>query len=123
MKAFYLVTLLFSLALGAITVNYFYISRLSQELIEDVEALPLPSTDNRVELAAKQICDDWEKNRTLVQITANHTEIEAISNAADELLAFAKYQSIPDFERARALLINALEELELSEKLSFSNIF
>lgn len=123
MKAFYLVTLLFSLALGAITVNYFYISRLSQELIEDVEALPLPSTDNQVELAAKQICDGWEKSRTLVQITANHTEIEAISNAADELLAFAKYQSIPDFERARALLINALEELELSEKLSFSNIF
>lgn len=122
MKAFYTAICLFAIMMCAITFNYFYICSLSQELISDLEQLPLPSAENNTALQAEHIRNKWNENRRLVQITVNHTEIEMISNAADELCVFAKYQDTTEFERAKSILINTLEELELSEKLSPANI-
>lgn len=122
MKAFYTVLCLLAVMVGAVTVNYFYISRLSRELINDVEQLAPPSSENGTALQVKSIREKWARNRRFVQITVNHTEIEVISNATDELCIYAEHQALMEFERARSLLINSLEELELSEKLSPTNI-
>ena len=122
MKAFYTVICLFAVMMGAITFNYFYICSLSQELISDLEQLALPSAENDTALQAERIRNKWNESRRFAQITVNHTEIEMISNAMDELCVFATYRDITEFERARSILINTLEELELSEKLSPTNI-
>ena len=122
MKAFYTVICLFAIMLGAIAFNYFYICNLSQELISELEQLALPSAENDTALQAERIRNKWNESRRFAQITVNHTEIEMISNAADELCVFAKCGDITEFERARSIFINTLEELELSEKLSPTNI-
>lgn len=122
MKSFYTILCLFAVMMGAITINYFYISRLSQELTFELEHLPPPSESPDTAGHAHQLRDRWVKSRRFAQITVNHTEIEAISNAADELCIYAEHKSDVEFERARKLFINALEELELSEKLSPTNI-
>ena len=122
MRAFYTILCLSCIMLGAITVNHFYISGLSANLITHLEQLELPTEENNTAHKAIQLRRQWEYNRPFVQITVNHTEIEMISNAVDELCVFAEHQNIAEFERARKLLVNALEELGLSEELSITNI-
>ena len=121
MKAFFIVMLLFTLLSVAIFANLSYIDNLTRTLAEDLERLPSPHEYTTAE-KAERIRDTWQNNKRFVQITVNHTEIEFISNTATELCVFARQKNVAEFERARHILINALEELRFSEKLSLINI-
>ncbi len=121
MKAFYISLCLFAVMIGAMVSNYRYVQATSSKMIEQLEQLPSVG-DEQTLAAAIAIAQQWERVRPLVQATVNHTEIEVIGNVADELVTFAKHKNISEFERARALLINAFQELRLSELLTLSNI-
>lgn len=122
MKAFYLTICLFTVMILAICVNYYYIESFAGEAIAAcTQLIPFaPSPNAHTQIA--QIHEKWERNKKFIQITVNHTEIELIDNALDELLVYAEGGSAEDFEKARLLAINALEELRLSERLTFTNI-
>jgi hypothetical protein len=104
------------------SVNYFYVTELSEELMKSVEQLPLPDDTEDVSAQVEQIRQKWLLSRRYVQITVNHAEIELISNAATELYIFARHMQTAEFERARHILISSLENLKSSEKLSPINI-
>ena len=116
MKSFYTVLILFMAMSLAIGINYIYIGKLSQSLIDECEALVAPSTDTAD--LAKGIHDHWHANRKFVHITANHAEMDAIDNALDTLVAYAGGESNADFQNAKRLAINALEELRSTERFS-----
>ena len=121
MKAFFTILFLFTLLFAAIFANYAYVNNLATTLAEDLERLPFPN-EAATTKEAERIRDAWQDNKRFVQISINHTEIEFISNAATELCVFAQQKNIAEFERARHILINALEELRFSEMLSLINI-
>ena len=122
MRAFFTILILFSILLVAMSVNYFYVTELSEELMKSVEQLPLPDGTEDVSAQVEQIRQKWLLSRRYVQITVNHAEIELISNAATELYIFARHMQTAEFERARHILISSLENLKSSEKLSPINI-
>ena len=118
MKAFFIILLLFSAILFAIGANYLYVSHLSQELIDTLEAIPSPAHVKKT----GQIKEIWEDNKEIIQITVNHSEIDTISNTVTELCVFAETQNVAEFERARRILIDTFKSLKESEKLSPTNI-
>ena len=120
MKSFYTVLILFLAMSLAIGVNYVYIGNLSQSLIDECETLSGPALDTAVR--AKYIHDRWHENRRRVQITANQTEMDAIDNALDSLVVYAIGGNDADFQNAKRLAVNALEELRSTERLSLLGI-
>jgi len=122
MKAFYTILALFAIMLGGACYNHVYINHLVQDYITALE--PLNLNDRNVEVCEtiNDLSHHWEKNKKYVQITVTHNEIEAITNALDEVFAYATLRDVPEFEKAKGLLVNALEELWLSEELSLTNI-
>ena len=120
MKSFYTVLILFLIMALAIGINYVYIGRLSQELITECEAIREPSSLSAER--AEKIHTLWHAHRKYVQITANHTEIEAIDNAIDTLVVRALGESVTELQEAKRLAINALEELRSAERLTLIGI-
>ena len=120
MKSFYTVLVLFLAMSLAIGINYIYIGKLSQSLIDECESLSAPTPDTAAR--AKDIHDHWHANRKFVHITANHAEMDAIDNALDTLVAYAGGESNADFQNAKRLAINALEELRSTEQFSLLGV-
>lgn len=122
MKAFYTVLCLFAVMMLAITVNHVYIRQFSEDAIRICEQIdPCLSQSDAVE-QAKRIQDRWSANKKFIQITVNHTEIELIDNAVDELWVYTQKGDTSDFEKAKQIAINVFEELGLAEHLAFVNI-
>ena len=122
MKAFFISLTLILTILILIGANFLYISRLSQDLIEELESAPLPTQDIQAAQKADHFKSKWETHKKFIQITVNHTEIDMICNTVDELCVFAKMKKDAEFERARRILISTLKNLKESEKLSPTNI-
>lgn len=122
MKAFYAVLILFAIMMGSACFNYFYIQELVQDYIETLDPLNVDAMPDEPSTAIEKLSRHWEKNKKHVQITVTHNEIETITNLLDELRLYAKAKNSLEFEKAKALLVNALEELWLSEDLSLTNI-
>jgi len=122
MKAFYAALVLFTVMMGGACFNYFYIQGLVQDYVATLEPLNIDEAPNEASDAAQGLCLHWEKNKKYVQITATHNEIETITNFIDELRLYADAKNPLEFEKAKGLLVNALEELWLSEDLSLANI-
>ena len=122
MKGFLVILCLFSVMLLAIFANCLYIEGLAKDSISTFEQLiPFSPSTSALEQITN-IQTRWKENKKFIQITVNHTEIELIDNAVDELLVYARGESAEEFEKARQLAINAFEELRLSEHLTFTNI-
>lgn len=122
MKSFYIVTVLFILMLLASSYNNIYIRNLSDELIQSCENFDQGTSPDLIAERAQKIRDRWKSQRSFVQITVNHTEIELIDNAIDEFCVYAQLGDEADFQRAKQLAVNALEELRQSEVLFPTNI-
>lgn len=122
MKSFYIVLCLFTTMFLAINSNHIYIERFANDTIQICEQIDTYGPHASTQEQAREIRDRWNKNRKFIQITVNHTEIEAIDNAVDELLVFAEQGDRADLERAKLLAINVFEELSLSERLTLTNI-
>lgn len=121
MKSFYIIIGLFAIMLVAMCGNYYYIESFSSDaasICEEIATLPREISSGKI----KALQEKWEKSKKFIQITVNHTEIEMINNALDELLAYAEHGASADFEKARRFAVNAFEELLLSEQLSPTNI-
>ncbi len=117
MKAFYTTLCLFIIMIAAVAYNCAYITRLSEELIRDAEAVEWDGGDGLSVQQATDLHQKWESNRKFAEVTVNHTEIEAISNNADEFWVLTRLGNQADFEKAKQLLINSFEELRSSERL------
>ena len=121
MKSFYIIICAFAVMLIAMGGNYYYIEDFATDAVHVCEEIQSISRAR----ALKEIEDlqqTWDKNKKFIQITVNHTEIEMINNALDELFAYTRHGSDADFEKARRAAVNAFEELLLSEQLSPTNI-
>ena len=119
MRAFIITLVLFALLLGAITVNYTFVRGLATEMKGACATLQY-SPDEAP--AVEALCSKWHSVKKLVQITANHTENEAIDNALAVLSVSIVCGPREEFEKSKLLLINAFEELLNSELLTITNI-
>ena len=122
MKTFIATILLFALFFFGAYVNYSYIEKAICHYAEIIAPLS-PEQEREENLnALRALSEAWEKDKAFIQITATHNEVEAVTDAIAQLFVCAQFSSAREFEKAKVLLENALEELWLSEDLSLKNI-
>ncbi len=120
MKAFWGSLILFSLLIGAIAVNGYYVRARTEELIAITESLL--SEDTRSD-ALEQLDTFWEKNRTYLAISIKLSDLheaEELSVLLKEALRIGEEQ---DFYRYRALLSEKAKEFDRTERISLESIF
>lgn len=121
MKTFYFSVILFLLAVGAVTVNYFYINNIADHLTELAESAPALGEEGCVE-AAREIDDYWRREHNLVRLSVSFVELNLVSDAITSMKTFAEQDNPSEYENARELLINAIHEMRRLESLGVSSI-
>lgn len=117
MKIFPFTLLLLLCLLAFICFNYIYVNKASSELALDAAKLT-PSTDELEALSRK-----WEKKRRFIAFSVGEPRLDIINDLIDTLKVCASLNEHVEFERARALLVNAFEGISEFESLSPSSIF
>ena len=120
MKAFWISLVLFLVLLLGIFWNIHYIHESEESLTELVDALD--DSENREE----RLCElelFWEKNRDIFGLSVGFREIDHFGEVLRELRWAQDYGLEAEFQKYRALLLDAIEEITRNEKLSLGNIF
>ena len=117
MKIFLFALSLFILLLGFITFNYIYVNRASDELASKASNIS-PDVREVDELKAL-----WESKKSFIVLSSGMTKIDNIYNLLDTLYVCAELRDTAEFERTRALTVNAFEDLSEFESFSLEDIF
>ena len=120
MKVFWISLALFGLLLASIFWNVHYIHQSEHYLTEIVTALDSP--DGREE----RLCEleaFWEKHRDFFGLSVGFRELDHFGEVLVELRWAHDFASEVEFQRQRALLLDAIEEISRNEQVSVGNIF
>ncbi len=120
MKVFWASLLFFSLILTGTVCNALYIHRTMtkmQQLLEDMDS---PAACSESILALE---DFWEEKRGRIGLTTGHKRIRLIDEGLIELKWAARGGKENEFQKYRALLIDATQDLVQQESLTLEAIF
>lgn len=116
------VTLVLLLALIAgITANCIYINNVENDLTKSIDALPDISEENCIS-DAKKLLDYWEKEEDFVGLSVGYPVVDRIKEQILLLLNAAKCGDVFGFYSARALLLDAVEDMGRLEQFSIENL-
>lgn len=117
MKIFLFALVLFALLLGFITFNYIYVNRAASELSSMAYEISA-STDD-----VEALSSAWETKKAIVGLSSGMSKIDSIYDLLDTLYVCAEIGDTAEFERTRALTVNAFEDLAEFESFSIEDIF
>ena len=121
MKSFWISITIFTAMIIMIVLNYFYISKITNELCDKLQSLPEP-TDPQCNQQITELEEYWENHYLIIKISTASTEITNISNEITKLRYLAIEFETSDFEVTRHQLLNAIYDIKKSEKLLIENI-
>ena len=120
MKVFWISLVLFLLLLAGIFWNAHYVRESSEHLTELAEELTEP--DER-EDTLSELEEFWEKNKNLFGLSVGFRELDHFGEVLVELRWAHDHSLEAEFQKYRALLLDAIEEISRTEKISVGNIF
>lgn len=117
MKSF-VATVILALLMGTgILINHYVISSVSEKVEAAVEALPSP-TDPSCADAAAVLEKQWKRKAALIHVSVNHTVVDRIGEQLATLSACASCGDLYGFYTARAMALDALEDMRRLERIS-----
>lgn len=122
MKGCILAAAILLLVLGGVIVNALFIRHTANQLFEWVEALPDVPNTQETPLTIVDIRQKLEKKVPLLGITVAYTTIDRVSEALISLESFAQTGDIRQYHATLSLLIDLIEELARTEKITIENI-
>lgn len=122
MKGCILAAAILLLVLGGVIVNALFIRHTANQLFELVEALPDVPNTQETPLTIVDIRQKLEKKVPLLGITVAYTTIDRVSEALISLESFAQTGDIRQYHATLSLLIDLIEELARTEKITIENI-
>ena len=120
MKVFWISLVLFLVLLAGIFWNAHYVRESTEHLTDLVEELKEP--DEREETLT-ELEGFWEKNKNLFGLSVGFRELDHFGEVLVELRWAHDFGREEDFQKNRALLLDAIEEIERNERISVGNIF
>lgn len=118
MKAFVFALILLTIMLAFVSYNYIYVRSASDELAELTLSLTQDDTDGINKLTSL-----WEEKHPFVSISTEESKEENIEDLLSSLSVYSKSGNTDEFERVKALLVNAFRELAAFETFSVHDIF
>ena len=116
MKSFIAATILFCLLIGIIIINSIYTKKIAEELEDKILALDF---ENEITDDIDSIQKYWKKKEKVIGISVGFKEIDKTSELIIALKVHYQYQNREEFEKAKLLLIDVIDEITRLEKLSF----
>ena len=121
MKNFLAAMALVSLTLILIACNFFYVNNTADTLLSLVDALP-DAPDETSLAPAEEIRDFWRGKINTIGFSVGYTVLDRISEQAVSLVTAAEYRNFFDYQNARALLRDAVEDMRRLEQFSLGNL-
>ncbi len=121
MKSFIVTLLIFSALLGIITINFFYINSVGDELEKKVEELDISSIEE-CKIKLEELSLYWKDIETKISLSVSYTELNCIDDNITKMMTYLEHRDIVNFECYKASLLNAIEEMRRLEKFSLKNI-
>ncbi len=121
MKTFYIAIVLFVLMIAAIVINALYINRVCDRMY--FMASEAPGTVEEGCCAEVSILEEfWLENQKYIRLSVSFIEINQISNSISSMKAFAESGDEGEFENARRILLNTIQEMRRLESLRWSSM-
>ncbi len=120
MKGFLIAICVFSLMLSLIFIGKSNLTKKTNDILEEVKVirnLP-PNTEESIYI----IHSKWDAYKNILQISATHKRIEAVTDLIATLGVYARHNNQSEYEKTAERLIDALEEIKQFEKISTVNI-
>lgn len=114
MKSFFATLLLFLLTVGLVVFNAFYINRIASNAEEMISALP-ESIDQQSVRQAEEMLAYWKKHEHRVSLSANYNIADRVTEQATLLVVCAQSGDVYGFQSARALLLDAIDDMRRPE--------
>lgn len=122
MKSFIVTLIIFFVLISFIIFNYVLVNRYSECLKEMTETLPASDSGDCVERITA-LSEEWQKHRCFISFSAGISSLQNIDDMLDSLLVACENRNTFEFEKAKALLVNAFEGLAQFESFSPEDIF
>lgn len=122
MKPFVVTLVIFSLLIAFIIFNYVFVNRYSKCLMDMTEALPDIGADDCIEKIGA-LTEEWQKHRCFISFSTGISSLQNIDDLLDSLLVAKETGNGYEFRKAKALLINAFDDLAQFESFSPEDIF
>ena len=116
MKSFFLSLILAILMLGGVAWNCIYINKVGTRIRETAEQLPSPA-DPACLLLTTGLEKQWKKDALRIHISVNHIIVDRIGEQASTMVACAQSGDLYGFCIARALLLDAVEDMQRLESI------
>ena len=121
MRALIIIIVIFSLLCAAVTFNFMFINKVSDELSVLAHSLDYSNVP-KCERTLGEIDSLWEKSSDIFSLSVNFREIDYLGETLLSLSSALEDRDERDFERYRLLLIDAIDGVRRLEKLSLFNI-
>ena len=121
MRSFIISLVLAVILLVCIVLNNFYINRLADQMLEQLDALPCID-DPACISQAQTLLANWDEQVEYVRLSVGYTVVDRVCEQATTLLACAECGDFYGFQTALALLRDAIGDMRRLEVISISNI-
>ena len=121
MKSLIATLVLFCLLLVSVALNARHVGRVSADLTERIEALP-DATSKDCPAAVRALNDYWLTRVEWLEFSAGYTVVDRVTEQAATLLACAECGDLYGYRTALALLLDAVEDLARTEKLTVGTV-
>ncbi len=105
----------------AVAANSLYISHLTREFSEELDAVSIDDTENLGE-KFETIFNRFKKAERFISITVSHDDLTNIEESFADIIGAAKGEMRGDAERIKSRLVDSLEHLGRLSSLNLDSI-
>ena len=122
MRSLIATVVLFCVMILAATLNFLYVNRVADEMVELAASLPSPTDSTCVEKAAA-LCKKWEKTAPIVGLTVGFLTVDKLSEHCQTLLSCAEVGDVYGYYSTLSLLKDSIDDVRRLEQFSVGNLF
>ena len=120
MKALPITILIFLIMISVIIINVGFINRTSRTMHSLLDNL---DESSEREVGISELECFWKNNQSIVGLSISNTQLDNISSLVICLRCSYEEKDDTEFERYRALLYDAADNIRRFEKFSLNNVF
>ena len=121
MRSLLITLILFCLLSLGVSLNAVQVGRVCAELTARIERLPDPASPDCLP-AVRALGDYWQARAEAIEFSAGYAAVDRITEQAELLYTSAACGDLYGYRTAYTLLLDAVEDLHRSERLSLATL-
>ena len=122
MKSMITTTVLLVTLILTVTFNFFYINSITEQMEKMIFSMPEIGTEECV-AAAREIQQYLESKEAVIGLSVCFATLDRACEQTVLLVSCSEARDVYGFQSARALLLDALDDMRRAEQFSIENLF